>query len=128
MKRSELANKNSKTRRGFLGDVIKWIGGTTLLASAANLFSSNKVKADTSSVNSTEPFIGQIIMFGGNFAPRGWAFCNGQLLSISNNTALFSILGTTYGGDGESTFALPDMRSRTPIQPGSPPGLPVTVL
>ena len=54
-----------------------------------------------------EPFIGQIIMFGGNFAPRGWAFCDGTLLAISQNQALFSILGTTYGGDGRTTFALP---------------------
>ena len=55
-----------------------------------------------------DPFIGQIIMFGGNFAPRGWAFCNGQLLVISQNTALFSIIGTTYGGDGQTTFTLPN--------------------
>ena len=70
-----------------------------------------------------EPFIGQIIMFGGNFAPRNWAFCNGQLLSISQNSALFSILGTTYGGDGRTTFALPDLRGRAPIHAGSGPGL-----
>lgn len=70
-----------------------------------------------------EPFIGQIIMFGGNFAPRGWAFCEGQLLAVSQNTALFSILGTTYGGDGRTTFALPDLRGRTPIGPGTGPGL-----
>jgi len=62
-------------------------------------------------------------MFAGNFAPRGWAFCNGQLLSISQNTALFSILGTTYGGDGRTTFGLPDLRGRVPIQPGQGPGL-----
>jgi microcystin-dependent protein len=71
-----------------------------------------------------EPFLGQIIMFAGNFAPRSWAFCNGQLLSISQNTALFSILGTTYGGDGQTTFALPDLRGRVPISPGIGPGLP----
>ncbi|WP_440069629.1 phage tail protein [Tenacibaculum discolor] len=65
-----------------------------------------------------EPFLGQIMMFGGNFAPRGWAFCNGQLLAISQNTALFSILGTTYGGDGRTTFALPDLRGRAPINSG----------
>ncbi|MCW3107835.1 MAG: Microcystin dependent protein [Segetibacter sp.] len=70
-----------------------------------------------------EPFIGQITMFAGNFAPRGWALCNGQLLSISQNTALFSILGTTYGGNGQTTFALPDLRSRVPIHPGQGPGL-----
>ncbi|MDO6674869.1 tail fiber protein [Tenacibaculum sp. 1B UA] len=65
-----------------------------------------------------DPFIGQITMFGGNFAPRGWAFCNGQLLAISQNSALFSILGTTYGGDGRTTFALPDLRGRAPIHSG----------
>ena len=70
-----------------------------------------------------EPFIGEIVMFGGNFAPRGWAFCDGQLLAISQNTALFSILGTTYGGDGRTTFALPDLRGRAPIGPRNGPGL-----
>lgn len=70
-----------------------------------------------------DPFIGEIVMFGGNFAPRGWAFCQGQLLAISSHSALFSILGTTYGGDGRTTFALPDLRGRTAIQPGTGPGL-----
>jgi|TARA_R110002051_G_scaffold1246_1_gene6851 microcystin-dependent protein len=70
-----------------------------------------------------EPFIAQIIMFGGNFAPRGWALCDGQLLAISQNQALFSILGTTYGGDGRTTFALPDLRGRVPMHPGNGPGL-----
>jgi microcystin-dependent protein len=67
--------------------------------------------------------IGEIRGFGGNFAPRAWAFCQGQLLSISQNTALFSILGTTYGGDGRTTFALPDLRGRVPISAGTGPGL-----
>lgn len=70
-----------------------------------------------------EPFIGQIIMFGGNFAPRGWALCDGQLLPISQNTALFSILGTMYGGDGRTTFGLPDLRGRAPLHAGTGPGL-----
>lgn len=70
-----------------------------------------------------DPYIGQILMFGGNFAPRGWAFCDGQLLAISQNTALFSLLGTIYGGDGRTTFALPDLRGRTPIHEGTGPGL-----
>ena len=69
-----------------------------------------------------EQYIGQIIMFGGNFAPRSWALCNGQLLPISQNDALFSILGTTYGGDGRTTFALPDLRGRVPVHPGQAPG------
>lgn len=71
----------------------------------------------------SDPFIAQVVIFGGNFAPRGWAFCDGQLLAISSNTALFSILGTTYGGDGRTTFALPDLRGRAPIGPRSGPGL-----
>ena len=62
-----------------------------------------------------EPFLGQIMLWGPNFAPRGWAYCNGQLLAIAQNTALFSLLGTIYGGDGRTTFALPDLRSRDPI-------------
>lgn len=69
-------------------------------------------------------FIGEVKMFGGNFAPRGWAFCEGQLLAISSNSALFSILGTIYGGDGRTTFALPDLRGRAAIQQGTGPGLP----
>lgn len=71
----------------------------------------------------SEPFIAEIIMFGGNFNPRGWAFCNGQLLPISQNTALFSLLGTIYGGDGRTTFALPDLRGRAAVHPGTGPGL-----
>lgn len=70
-----------------------------------------------------DEFIGIIKLFAGNFAPRGWAFCHGQLLAISQNTALFSILGTTYGGDGITTFALPDLRSRVPAGAGNAPGL-----
>lgn len=70
-----------------------------------------------------EPFIGQIIMFGGNFAPRNWAFCNGQLLAINDNQALYSILGTQFGGDGRTTFGLPDLRGRVPMHPGDGPGL-----
>jgi len=69
------------------------------------------------------PFIGTILAFGGNFAPRGWAKCEGQLLAIAQNTALFSILGTTYGGDGRTTFALPDFRGRSMVGSGRGPGL-----
>ena len=71
----------------------------------------------------SEPFVGEIKMFAGNFNPRGWAFCDGQLLAVSQNDALFSLLGTIYGGDGRSTFGLPDMRGRIPIHAGSGPGL-----
>ncbi|MGF1728813.1 phage tail protein [Photobacterium kasasachensis] len=76
----------------------------------------------------TEPFIGEIRMFGGNFAPRDWAFCDGQLLSISQNEALFSLVNTYYGGDGRSTFALPDLRGRLPMHYGSGPGLQTRLL
>jgi len=67
----------------------------------------------------SEPFIGEIRMFAGNFAPLGWAFCDGQLIPISENDALFALIGTTYGGDGQTTFALPDLRGRAPIHQGS---------
>ena len=70
-----------------------------------------------------EPMIGEVRIFAGTFAPRSWAFCNGQLLAINQNQALFSILGTTYGGDGRTTFALPDLRGRVAIGEGSGPGL-----
>lgn len=70
-----------------------------------------------------EPFIGEVMVWGCNFAPRGWAQCNGSLMAISSNEALFSILGTTYGGDGRTTFGLPDLRGRIPIGSGNGPGL-----
>lgn len=72
-----------------------------------------------------DPFIAEIRIFPFNFAPKGWAFCDGQILPISQNTALFSLLGTTYGGDGESTFALPNLQGRTPVGHGQGPGLSV---
>ena len=71
----------------------------------------------------SEPFVGQIQIWGGNFAPRGWAFCNGALLPIAQNTALFSILGTTYGGDGRTTFGIPNLEERAPMHWGTGPGL-----
>ncbi|MCA9966072.1 MAG: phage tail protein [Anaerolineales bacterium] len=71
----------------------------------------------------SEPFIAEVRIFAGNFAPRGWAFCNGQLLPISQNTALFSLIGTTYGGDGRTTTALPNLQGRAPMHPGRGPGL-----
>ncbi len=76
----------------------------------------------------SEPFIAEIRIFAGNFAPRGWAFCNGQLLPISQNTALFSLIGTTYGGDGRTTTALPNLQGRAPMHPGRGPGLTTRVL
>ena len=72
----------------------------------------------------SDPFIAEIRIFAGNFAPRNWAFCNGQLLQISQNTALFALIGTTYGGDGRTTMALPNLQGRAPAPPGQGPGLP----
>ena len=71
----------------------------------------------------SESFVGEIRMFAGTFAPRGWAFCDGQLLAISQNDALFSLYGTIYGGDGRTTFGLPDLRGRIPLHQGHGPGL-----
>ena len=71
----------------------------------------------------SSPFVAEIRIFGCNFAPTGWAQCNGQILPISQNTALFSLLGTTYGGNGQSTFALPNMQASAPMHPGQGPGL-----
>lgn len=70
----------------------------------------------------SQPYVGEIRMFGGNFAPAGWSFCNGSVLSINDNEVLFQLIGTTYGGDGQSTFALPNLQSRVPIHAGSGPG------
>jgi len=70
-----------------------------------------------------DPFVAEIRIFPFNFAPKGWAWCNGQLMPLSQNTALFALLGTTYGGDGKSTFALPNLQGCSPMQPGQGPGL-----
>lgn len=75
-----------------------------------------------------EPFLAEIKIFGGNFAPRGYAFCDGQLMLISQNTALFSLVGATYGGDGRSTMGMPDLRGRAPMHPGRGPGLSIRQL
>jgi microcystin-dependent protein len=71
----------------------------------------------------SSPFVGEIRIFGGNFPPAGWAFCDGSLVAISENDALFQLIGTTYGGDGQTTFALPDLRGRVPMHQGGGPGL-----
>ena len=76
----------------------------------------------------SDPYLGEIRMFGGNFAPRGWSFCDGSLLAISQNDALFALLGTTYGGDGQQTFAVPDLRGRLPIHMGAQTGGPTYVI
>ena len=71
----------------------------------------------------SNPYVGEIRMFGGSFAPAGWAFCNGALMPISENETLFNLIGTTYGGDGQTTFALPDLQGRTPVHQGQGPGI-----
>lgn len=76
----------------------------------------------------SNPFLGEIRMAGFNFAPRGWAFCNGQPLPISNYSALYALIGTTYGGDGQTTFGLPDLQGRSPVGQGNGPGLTPTVI
>src|SRR5437870_1250464 len=75
-----------------------------------------------------EPYVGEIRLFAGNFPPNGWMFCEGQLLPISENEVLFQLIGTTYGGDGQSTFALPDLRGRVPIHQGTGSGLSTYIL
>ena len=80
----------------------------------ASFLSTNQTQAQ----DATAPYVGQIKMFAGNFAPRGWAFCDGQLLAVNQNEALFSLLGTIYGGDGRTTFGLPDLRGRVPVADG----------
>ena len=112
-----------RSRRGFLKEITKWIGGTALFAAAANLFFSKETKAD-SILAEAQPYLGSISMVAFNFEPVGWAFCSGQLLPISEYEALFQLIGTTYGGDGQNTFALPDLRGRIPIHMGTGPGLP----
>ena len=89
-----------------------------LLGTAALL-----VLSPGASAQASQPYVGEIVIVAFNFAPNGWATCNGQLLSISENETLFQLIGTTYGGDGQSTFALPDLRGRVPVHQGQGPGL-----
>jgi microcystin-dependent protein len=112
------ADSPALPRRGFLGKVAAFLAGGAVFGRVA--------RAATAPAPRTldgDPFIGEIMLFAGNFAPTGWATCDGQVLSIAQYTALFSLLGTTYGGDGRTTFALPDLRGRVPIHMGQGPGL-----
>jgi microcystin-dependent protein len=110
----------SVARRDFLARTAGAVGaGLLALAGRPMLSGGDQARAAT---NGAEPYVGEIMMFAGNFAPQGWAFCDGQLLSIAQNTALFSLHGTYYGGDGQTTFALPDLRGRLPMHTGSGPG------
>lgn len=95
-------------RRSFIKRILAFAAGGAVVAAATPRTASAGI----------DPFIGEIALIPYNFAPQGWAFCDGQLLSIAQNTALFSLLGTTYGGNGQTTFALPDLRGRVPLHTG----------
>lgn len=119
---------SSTDRRRFMSRVgaVLFGGGAAAAASPALALDNSDESQGAGGVwspRAVEPFIGEIMMVGFNFAPRGWAFCDGSLLPIAQNTALFSLLGTIYGGDGRTTFALPDLRGRVPMFYGSGPGL-----
>lgn len=118
-------NNNLKTNSGWIVATFSLLALFLMSVTyPSGINSTDAANQEITSENiSSEPFIGQVIMFGGNFAPRGWAFCDGQLLSINQNQSLFSILGTTYGGDGRTTFGLPDLRGRVPLHEGTGPGL-----
>ncbi len=112
-------------RRDFLARAAAAVGaGLLVFAGRPALPGGDEAHAATTGF---DPFIGEIMLFAGNFPPQGYAFCDGQLLSIAQNTALFSILGTTYGGNGQTTFGLPDLRGRVPLHVGGSagPGQPV---
>lgn len=100
----------------------------TCMATVAVLGISGAIPGTTTKALADEPFLGDIMTFGGNFCPRGWQEADGRLLAINSNAALFSLLGTTYGGDGRTTFALPDLRGRSAIGDGTGPGLTTTTL
>lgn len=122
-------HEQSSSRRGFVGRLAAAVGSVGLLgllfgdASNAHARSGPSQGRTGRGQMGVDPYIGEIILFGGNFAIRGYAQCDGQLLPISQNSALFSILGTTYGGDGQTTFGLPDLRGRSAIHVGQGPGL-----
>jgi len=102
-------------RRGLLKKALAVVAGGMALGTVFG-----RAEAEPTSV---DPYLGEIMLFAGNYVPRGWAACNGQLLSISQNQALFGLLSTRYGGNGVTTFALPDLRGRVPIHAGQGPGL-----
>jgi len=130
-----LHKEDDRARRSFIRKSISAVFGAIILTKADEIYSMESktgyvyVKADGEVVNNyqpmgeAQPYLGQISVFGFDFAPNGWLKCQGQLLAISTNTALFSLIGTTFGGDGKSTFALPDFRGRVPLHAGQGAGL-----
>jgi microcystin-dependent protein len=114
----------SNQRRSFFRKAAAFFGLGTLVATVKATSLNRNELAPTTTGMFSDPFIGQIMAVGFNFAPPGWALCNGQILSIPQNTALFSLLGTTFGGDGETTFGLPDLRGRSIVGVGTGNGLP----
>lgn len=123
-----LTDNETASRRGFLEKAVATLAGGGVLASLFGHSQAQAAPAPAPDARAqtpmvSNPFIATVILFAGTFAPRGWAFCQGQLLPISQNTALFSLIGTTYGGDGRSSFGLPDLRGRAPIGVGQGPGL-----
>ena len=101
-------------RRRFLSQFVAGLGGAALLGRA---------RPSSAGTTASDPFVGELMLFAGNFAPSGWFFCDGSILPIAVYDVLFYLIGTTYGGDGVTTFALPDLRGRIPIHPGVGPGL-----
>jgi len=107
---------------------MAWMGFLSIVAFTVLIGTLVATMEPIQIAEASDPFLGQMIHFGGNFAPRGWASCDGQLLPIAQNTALFSILGTTFGGDGRTTFGWPDTRGRVMVNDGTGPGLPTVRL
>lgn len=120
-----ISSASPKERRSFLKKLGAFAVSTAALGGFTNLRAKNTYSGtEVSTYASDQSYIASISLFAGNFAPRAWALCEGQLLSIGTHQALFSLIGTTFGGDGRTTMALPDLRGRTPIGPGTGPGLP----
>ncbi len=135
-KPEEISNGIQNGRRNFMRRSLGTIFSLGLVAGAGNAFAGIKSKTgyiyvkqngeiinDYEPQDSSSPFIGSIMMAGFNYAPQGWLFCNGQLILISEYDTLFTLIGTTFGGDGQNTFGLPDLRGRIPIHQGQGPGL-----
>lgn len=119
-----MTNSRKNFIKGLAGlFTLGWLFSGNEEVNAQDVETSTAPLKENSSGMVFEPLLGSIMLFAGTFAPRGWAFCDGQLLPISQNQALFSIIGTVYGGDGRTTFALPDLRGRAPIGPRQGPGL-----